>query len=181
MENIFSKLGLMEPHTLQQVRASIDTDVKQETPFIAVLKEHHGYLEESISVLVDLSASIEDKRAHLSRFFHVLEMHAKAEQETLYEHLQHSSEEEARLEGFGGEDEHDIVLMLKGQLESMGFRTSWNDEIGAKAKVVAMMVRNHIKEEESIMFPIAKRDLSVNEMEEMRVDYLSKCQKYFMH
>lgn len=181
MENVFQKFGITEPHTLQQVRESIDTDAEKETGFISLLKEHHDFLEESIAVIIDPIASIPDKRTHLSRFFNLVEMHGKAEQETLYVHLQHNHDEQARLEGFGGHDEHEIAFKLRDELMAMGYKSQWNDEIAAKAKVVASLVRNHIKEEESIMFPIAKKDLTDEEMEEMRIDYLAKCRSYLLH
>lgn len=181
MENVFEKLGMKGSHTLQQVRASIDTDAQKETGFISLLKEHHDFLKESIKVIMDSKTSIPDKREHLSRFFNLLEMHAKAEQETLYVHLQQNTEEEARLEGLSGQDEHDIAFQLRDELLAMNYKTQWNDEISAKAKVVAGFVKNHIKEEESTMFSIAKNDLTNEEMEQMRVDYIAKCRSYLLH
>jgi hemerythrin-like domain-containing protein len=181
MENVFEKLGIGGSHTLQQVRASIDTDAQDETGFIPLLEEHHDFLKESIKVIMDSKASIPDKREHLSRFFNLLEMHAKAEQETLYVHLQQNTEEEARLEGLCGQDEHDIAFQLKDELLAMNYKTQWNDEIASKAKVVATLVKNHIKEEESIMFSIAKNDLTDEEMEQMRLEYIAKCRSYLLH
>lgn len=64
---------------------------------------------------------------------------------------------------------------------SMNYKTQWNDEIAAKAKVTVNFVKNHIEEEESLMFPIAKTDLSEIEMEEMRIEYLAKCRSYLLH
>lgn len=181
MENLFQKLGITEPHTLAYIRASIDKDVEKETKFISSLIEHHDFLKESITVIVDPMATIPDKREHLSRFFNLFEMHAKAEQETLYVHLQQNVEEEARLEGLAGEDEHEIAFQIRDDLVRMNYKTQWNDEIAAKAKVVSVLVENHIKEEESVMFPIAEEYLSDSEMEQMRVEYLKKCRTYLLH
>lgn len=181
MEDLFQRLGITEPHTIDQVWESIGADTEKETGLIDILKEHHGFLKESIFVILDPNATIPDKRFHLSRFFNLTEMHAKAEQETLYIHLQHNTEEEARLEGLSGQDEHDIVFKLRDELMSMNYKTQWNDEIAAKANVTVNFVKNHIEEEESLMFPIAKNDLSEIEMEEMRVEYLAKCRSYLLH
>lgn len=181
MENVLEKLGINKSHTLQQVRVSIDTDAQEETGFIPLLKEHHDFLKESINVIMDSKPSIPEKREHLSRFFNLLEMHGKAEQETLYVHLQQNTEEEARLEGLCGQDEHDIAFQLRDEIVAMNYKTQWNDEIAAKAKVVAVLVKNHMKEEESVMFPIAKNDLSDEEMEQMRLDYIAKCRSYLLH
>jgi hemerythrin-like domain-containing protein len=181
MENIFQKLGITEPHTLDQVRASIDTDTKKETGIIAILKEHHYFLEESINVLMDPTATIPEKRSHLMRFLNLFEMHGKAEEETLYVHLQQNVEEEARLEGLAGQDEHEIAFQMRDQLLAMNYKTQWNDEIAAKAKVLAALIKNHIKEEESVMFSIAKKNLNEAEMEHMRIEYLEKCRSYLLH
>lgn len=181
MENIFQKLGITEPHTLDQVHASIETDLKKETGFITVLKEHHYFLEESINVIIDPTATIPEKRSHLGRFLSLLEMHAQAEQETLYIHLQQNIEEDARLEGLAGQDEHEIAFQIRDELIAMNYKTQWNDEIAAKAKVLATLVKNHIKEEESVMFHIAKKDLNEAEMDEMRIEYLDKCRSYLLH
>ena len=181
MEDLFQRVGITEPHSIEQVWESIGADAEKETGLIAILKEHHGFLKESIFVIVDPDTLIPDKRSHLNRFFNLMEMHAKAEQETLYLHLQHNTEEEARLEGLGGQDEHDIVFKLRDELMSMNYKTQWNDEIAAKAKVAATFVKNHLEEEEKVMFVIAKNDLSEDEMEEMRVEYLAKCRSYLLH
>jgi len=181
MENIFQKLGITEPHTLDQIRASIDTDFKKDTGFIAILKEHHYFLEESINVIVDPTATIPEKRSHLGRFLNLFEMHGKAEQETLYIHLQQNVEEDARLEGLAGQDEHEIAFQIRDELMAMNYKTQWNDEIAAKAKVLATLVKNHMKEEESVMFHIAKKNLNDAEMEQMRIEYLDKCQFYLLH
>lgn len=181
MENVFQKLGITEPHTLQQVRASIDIDAKEEKSFLSLLKEHHDFLKESIKVIMDSKSSIPEKRAHLTRFFNLVEMHGKAEQETLYVHLQQNTEEEARLAGLSGQDEHDIAFQLRDELVEMNYKTQWNDEIAAKAKVVATLLKNHIKEEESAMFSIAKNDLTDDELESMRLEYIAKCRSYLLH
>ena len=181
MENIFQKLGITEPHTLAQIRASINEDVENETRFFTILKEHHYFMEESIAVILDNSASIPEKRAHLDRFLTLIEMHGKAEQETLYIYLQQNMEEQARLEGLAGQDEHEIAFQLRDELIAMSYKTQWNDEIAAKAKVIATLIKNHIEEEESEMFAIAKKELSDSDLEQMSIEYLKKCQSYLLH
>ena len=181
MENIFLKLGIVEPHTLAQIQTSIIEDIENETSFINILKEHHYFLEESIEVILDNSESIPNKRLHLERFLNLFEMHGKAEQETLYQYLQQNMEERARLQGLAGQDEHDIAFLIKDELIAMNYKTQWNDEIAAKAKVIATLIKNHMEEEESEVFSFAKKELSESEMNEMRDAYLDKCQSYLFH
>lgn len=181
MENVFQKLGISDPHTLQEIRSSIDVDANEETGLIPLLKEHHSFLMDSIKIIMDSKSSIPEKRNHLTRFFDLLEMHAKAEQETLYSHLQQNTEEVARLEGLTGQDEHDIAFQLRDELNTMNYKTQWNDEIAAKAKVAATLVKNHMKEEEQTMFSVAKNNLSDEEIEQIRLEYISKCRSYLLH
>ena len=180
MTNFFQELVRAEPHSLEEIRNSLDQDLADHKQFVPLLKEHHGYLEESISVLLDKDTTDFQKQEHLERFFRLVEMHGKAEQEVLYIQLKDNSEKEARLEGFGGQEEHDIAFQLEAELLSMGYKAEWTEEIEAKAKVVAMLVKNHIKEEERTMFPIAESHMTEEELEHMRDAYIEKCIGYLV-
>jgi hemerythrin-like domain-containing protein len=178
MATFIQNLMGSQPHSLETIRDSLGKAFDNDTDFIALLKEHHDYLEESISVLMDNDATDADKQSHLIRFFRLLEMHGKSEQETLYISLKKNKEKEARLEGFGGQDEHDVAFQLEEELLAMGYLNDWNEEIAAKGKVVAGLVQKHIKEEESEMFPIAQNDIDESELEMLRDQYVTKCKTY---
>jgi len=178
MANFITELFQGEPHSLVEVEEALEVARINKMDFMALLKEHHDYLEESINIIMSKDATDTDKQVNLIRFFRLVEMHGKAEEETLYVHLRFNREREARLEGYGGQDEHDLAFQLEDELLRMGYLTTWNEEIAAKAKVVAVLVKNHIKEEESTMFPIALKDLNVSEIEVMRDDYVRKCKTY---
>jgi len=178
MPNFFTNLVKPKKHSLEDVRISLEDETIEENDFLSVLEKHHGFLEESISVLMDIEAEDFEKQEHLNRFFRLFEMHAKAEQETLYIHLRQNIEKEARIEGFGGQDEHDMAFQLEDELLEMGYPSRWTEAIAAKARVAATLVKNHLKEEEHIMFPIAKNDLDDVEFETMRVEYIAKCKFY---
>lgn len=181
MANFFQEIIRVEPHTIDEVRTSLDTDLADHKQFIPLLKEHHDYLQESISVLMDSESTDFQKQEHLERFFRLLEMHGKAEQEILYTKLIDSDVKEARLEGFGGLDEHTIAFQLEEELTQMGYKVEWNEEIEAKAKKLAGLVKNHIKEEESTMFPIAESSMTEEELEHMRDAYIAKCTSYLVN
>ena len=180
MANFFKELVRVEPHTLDEIRVSLDVDKADHKQFIPLLKEHHDYLAESISVLMDKDTTDFQKQEHLERFFRLLEMHGKAEEEVLYTNLQINPEKEVRLEGFSGLDEHDIAFQLEDELTGMGYKTEWTEEIAAKAKVVAGLVKNHIKEEEATMFPLAESHMTEEELEQMRDAYIQKCLAYLV-
>lgn len=178
MANIFQSFLQGGTHEYSEIRSSLEVDIAEEKSFIAILKEHHDYIEESIKVILSKSAPDEDKQIHANRFFKLVQMHGKAEQETLYENLMSSPSLDARLEGFSGQDEHEIAFQLEDELKEMGLGVQWNDEIAAKVKVAATLVQNHIKEEESEMFGIAREKLSDETFAAMRTTYIAKCREF---
>ena len=154
MSNFFKEILRTQPHTLDEVKASLYEDLADHKNLVPILKEHHGYLEESISYILDKDSTDFQKQEHLERFFRLVEMHAKAEQETLYEHLKECTLIEGRVEGLSGKNEHDIVFQLEAELNYMNYKNNWTEEIEAKAKVVAIQIKNHINEEEVCLFSV---------------------------
>ena len=153
-------------------------DLAEHKQLVPLLKEHHDYLEESISYLLDNDSTDFQKQEHLERFFRLLEMHAKAEEETLYKHLQENTAIEGRLEAMTGKTEHEIVFQLEAELLFMDYKNEWTEEIEAKAKVAALQMKNHINEEEDTMFSIAKSHMTLEELEELRDIYIQSCISY---
>ena len=167
-----------EPHSLSKIRASLESDKSTVVDFIDLLEKHHDYIKESIVVLTDNLASLPEKQTNLDRFLHLLNMHGKAEEEILYEVLEKNKSKEARLEGFSGKEEHDHMFLISKELQSLNYKAHWTDEIEAKAKVIASLCSNHIKEEEGVMFHVAKKNISEQEIKKMSELYLSKCTVY---
>ena len=168
-----------EPETLQEIRQTLMNDEKMEEDFVKLLEKHHDYLEESISVLIDAEASSYEKQVQLERLVQVLNMHAKAEQETLYQSLIHAADRLARLEGLAGQDEHDVALQMANELRKMNFQISWSEEIDAKAKVLANLIQSHINEEEREMFDVAEAAIEPVKMRALASLYKEKCKMYF--
>jgi hypothetical protein len=181
MTSFFKEIVRFEPHSIDEIRVSLDKNLADHKQFIPLLKEHHDYLQESISVLIGVDTTDFQKQEHLERFFRLLEMHGKAEQEVLYNHLKANDSREARLEGFGGQDEHDLAFQLEEELLKTDYKNKWNEEIEAKAKVLAVLVKNHLKEEEDTMFTIATSHMTVEELEDMRDSYIQKCVGYLIN
>ena len=180
MSNFFKNLVSSEPRPLEELKESITLNRDDTQDFISILEDHHDYLEESISVLMSHEATDLEKQTHLTRFLKVLDMHAKAEEETLYVALKAADDKNARVEGFFGKDEHEVADRLANELKAMGFDISWSEVIDAKAKVLAGLVKNHIKEEETEMFAIAKETLAYEKMTELAAQYLDKADQYLV-
>lgn len=166
------------PPSIEEIRQSLMSEHKTEEDFVKILEKHHGYLEESIVVLKEAEASSAEKQEHLSRLIQVLTMHAKAEQETLYQSLIHATDRAARLEGLAGHNEHDIAFQIARELQRMNFQISWSEEIDAKAQVLAGIIHNHIKEEEGDMFDLAETAIDEIQMRALASVYLEKCKMY---
>ena len=165
--------------SLDQLRTSLDRFDEGEQPdFVRLLKQHHDYLKESIGFLIAPDVPAADKQFHLARFLSLVAMHGKAEEETLYVALQDSDSMQARVEGFGGQDEHDLAYQLADELDEAAFEDRWNDEIAAKAKVIAGLVQNHLKEEESVMFKVAEEAIDDDALRVLALDYLDRCRVY---
>ncbi len=180
MSNFFKEMLRTQPHTLDEVRASLYKDLADHKQLVPILKEHHGYIRESISYLLDNDSTDFQKQEHLERFFRLIEMHAKAEEETLYKHLKETSSIVGRIEGLSGKTEHDIVFHLEVQLNTMNYKNEWSEDIDAKSRVVAIQIKNHINEEEDTMFSIAESHMTQEELEDIRDEYIQKCINYLV-
>ncbi len=167
-----------EPHTFTEIRRMMEDARNNETPLIEIMVQHHRFLNESIVVLLDQESSRNEKQMHLARFLRLLEMHGHAEEETLYRSLRlHTSHDVVR-EGLAGKDEHEIAFQLAADLRSLDFQSNWSDDADAKTKVLADLVHHHLKEEEKVMFPLAKRSLLPGEFLVLTGDYLDLCEFY---
>lgn len=164
--------------SLNQLKESLQDDAQQPRDLVTILEDHHDYIEESIKVLMDPKASVEDKRTNLTRFITVLDMHSKAEEETLYVALQANEDKFARVEGLGGRDDHDLAKQVVEEIKALHYEDTWTDEVEAKAMRVASMVQTHITEEEKQMFKVAKKQISNDKLDMLAKDYIQKCRTY---
>lgn len=178
IQDFFKNLDYHESLPLDEVRSGLDEALQDQMEFIPLMERHHNYIQQSISILLEKDTSEPEKQKHLFRFFRLVEMHARAEEEVLYAALQNNDEREARLDGFAALDEHDVIFRIERELCEMGYRDHWDEEIEAKARVVATLVRNHLKEEESEIFPLAEKVIQASLLELMCFSYIEKCRIY---
>ena len=152
-----------EPHTFNEIRIMIEDARISEAGFIEVLHQHHRFLNESIIILTDKESLDVDKQIHLDRFLRLWEMHARAEEETLYRSLVRHESHEVKREGLVGQDEHDIAFRLYDDLKNSDYMVEWTDDIYSKAQVLANLVSAHVLEEEGILFTFAGRTFGSGE------------------
>ena len=165
-----------EPHSFSEIRNMMDEARINETDFFEILLQHHRFLNESIVVLVDHESSVIEKQVHLERFLKLLEMHGHAEEETLYRSLCRHEDHDVKRIGLVGKDEHELAFRLVDELKNADYITRWDDDVDAKAEVLANLTANHLLEEEGSMFPIAKKALLPGEFIALSSDYLDLCE-----
>ncbi len=166
-----------EKETLRQLRISLDEE-DDETSIIPILENHHKYLKEYVSILMADSTPSKDKQATATLFFPILSMHTKAEEEILYHALKEATNKDVRLEGLRGQDEHELMYELIDELKLMGAETSWSEAIDAKMHVLAGLVKNHLKQEEQVTFPMVEKFIAESTLMDLTDDYLDRCKIY---
>jgi hemerythrin-like domain-containing protein len=167
-----------DAYSIGEIREMLDDSGSKPISIISMITEHHDFLEESIPVLTDKMAPFDEKQRHLTRFLHLLNMHARSEEETLYQALANSDFKDAHLESYAGIEEHELAFQIADELAELSYETIWSEVADAKARVLASLVQNHIDEEESSMFVIAKRDLSHELLLQLGSEYREKCKRY---
>ncbi len=130
-----------------------------------LLKEDHQKVK---GLFKEFRGLEEDEDQEKGRLFEEirreLTIHAKVEEEIFYPAVKKIPEAEARRLVLEAGEEHAIVKTLLGQLESL----DPGDEVfDAKMKVLMEGVEHHADEEESDMFPEARKGLDDDELLEL--------------
>ncbi len=163
--------------TLKHLRQSLNEE-DDEVSIIHVMESHHKYLREYINLLSDVQTPIEDKQILTGLFLCILQMHLKAEGDIFYPALRTASNHDVRILGIKGQEEHEIFLEIAQEIKGMDYKHYWSDDVDAKVRVLAGLIKSHIKEEENSIYPTAKRNLRENQLMNLTDDYLEKCLMY---
>jgi hemerythrin-like domain-containing protein len=137
---------------------------------VALLKEDH----ENVQKLFDRfeqAKSDSPKIKAARQAIQELKIHAAIEEEIFYPAFDAEAEEEEAHELYlEAREEHHVVHVLIGELESL---PDDDERFQAKFMVLAENVRHHIKEEESEMLPKAKK-LGKERLEELGEQMLAR-------
>lgn len=148
----------------------------QSSNIISLIKDHHFILKDAIKVLKDYRGTPLSKRKKLTQFLEAFKMHAISEEETLYERMR--TLPKMRILSLEAAQEHKIAESLAEELEGLRYQDQWNDEISAKAKVLASLVEHHLLEEEKEILPLIKLQLSRAELLDLGREYLARCNEH---
>jgi iron-sulfur cluster repair protein YtfE (RIC family) len=130
---------------------------------LTLLKEDHDRVRKMLNEGEETTERAEKTRTELfTKLKAELEIHERIEEEVLYPALkQHPKARELALEAY---EEHHVVDEILSELE----QTPVTDETWtAKFTVAKENLEHHIEEEESEMFPAARKAFSKDELEQM--------------
>lgn len=153
----------MEKQTTSEIKAKRSWASNEN--IITIIKEDHKPLKELIAIMKDIDQSPDDRIEAFKNFMPLLITHAKAEEQSLYEFMK--TQNELREFAFEGEAEHSVADQLCEEIE----RTTDNDQILARIKVLAESVEHHIREEENNILPNVEKHLDQNTLLELSEDY----------
>lgn len=157
------------------MKAPTYSQTSKEKDILSLIKEQHETLRISARVLQDETADPIDKQDHLAQFIALLNIHTQAEEQTIYDVLKDiQASEISALEAI---EEHEVAKNLVQELEDVDFRSSWNNVISAKAKVLADIVDHHAREEEKVLFKEARRLLTKDELIALGDEFTLKCKE----
>lgn len=151
-----------------------DTDVSSSID--TLIRNDHKILRECGEILRSENASVALKRKKLHEFIEVFSMHSRAEEKSLYDRL--ADLEPMRRHMFEGCQEHRIAGQLLQELKSVGFENRWNEEIGARVKILADFVEHHLREEESVVLAQLRSLLTKEELRDLGAEYIEYCNDY---
>lgn len=111
-----------------------------------IIQQHHE-MREFIHNIKTVETSSGEKQRSLLELVALWMAHSQAEENTLYDEVSFSSEIKPHLDE--AIEEHAIAQILIEELEALNFRLSWNTLIQAKAKALAEVIEQHLKNDEA--------------------------------
>lgn len=144
----------------------------KEQDIVSFIKKDHMPLKEGIRILKSDSVTDSQKKKALKSFLRDLELHAKAEERSLYDNAQ--TEGDVRSYMLEGYEEHEIADTLALELKALDFEKNWSDKMAAKAKVLAELVEHHVQEEEEEMLPDVQECFSKDELVQLGQLYVQE-------
>jgi len=140
---------------------------------IALLKADHVKVKKLLAQLSETTErGVKTREQLYGTIRSEMTVHEMIEEEIFYPALKsHPKAKDIVLEGF---EEHHVVDLLMGELDA----TPYDDESwGAKAKVMQENIEHHIEEEETEMFPQARKVFDESELTELGAQMTARKQE----
>lgn len=131
----------------------------------------HRFLKECIAPLMSETTEHNHKLAIARNFLSILKKHCEAEEVILYSALK--SNKELHFNILEAEVEHGIIEeKIKWLRPRIAHLKVLRDEIEAELKVLAGLVKNHLKEEESELFPRMSEEVEEEVLMDMGKEFM---------
>jgi hemerythrin superfamily protein len=134
----------------------------------ALILRDHQPIKKLIFILKDPKVGIAKKRPAYAEFEKILSKHAKAEEETLYNHMK--KDNDLRIEGLEGDVEHFLADQLMKEINHIENEDAWM----AKVKVLSELVDHHVKEEEKEVLKQIRKGFDLTARIEIGKEYSQK-------
>ncbi|MGZ3690165.1 MAG: hemerythrin domain-containing protein [Pseudobdellovibrio sp.] len=145
----------MQKQTTQS--KSAETPSFHDSDIVDFLLKDHKPLKKWVKIMKDSEKPLAERIAAFQEFAPALIAHSKPEEETFYARMKH--DEELRAEAFEGEVEHGLADQMLEEIK----RTTDDDLLSARIKVLAELVEHHILEEESLLIPDFVKEIGLQE------------------
>jgi hemerythrin-like domain-containing protein len=147
--------------TRQSARAGTRRPAEKDA--IALLKEDHEKVRELLGELEETTSKATSRRQTLLKSIEQeLKIHTKIEEEIFYPAFRDAaSKEDDKKLYYEALEEHHVVDMVLPEIKKID---AGSDEFAAKAKVLKDLVEHHAEEEETEMFPRARKLMDREEL-----------------
>lgn len=152
---------------------NISEEIAKDNSFniIDILLIDHSYLRECIDVLCNERADKKQKFFYARTFLDTLIKHTSAEEKTVYDSLIDMDELHSTV--LECEVEHSLMHKMITSLAARFLRINEMDDVTeVEVKVLAKMVKSHIRDEEKHLFPLMKKNLDQSILNEIGFQFM---------
>lgn len=142
------------------------TPATHDDDLLTLILDDHRPLKEMLAVLKDVGRSLGERRATFEEFARHFIVHARPEEEVLYERMK--EDPVLRTEAYEAEVEHGLADQILEEAKRTDDDNIWS----ARVKVLAELVEAHIREEESEWLPDFRMRSTLEERAAMGREFL---------
>jgi hemerythrin-like domain-containing protein len=123
---------------------------------VDALTADHNILRGELKSLKDTDLSLHERHAAFNRLQPNLTSHCRREEQVIYAYMKASADAELKPMAYEGLQEHTIVDQL---IQEMNVEKTTSEVWSARAKVLGVLIEDHLNDEEDIVFPLLKKNL----------------------
>ena len=159
MKTVAGRVRGVVAAAVQKVAGSLPWSANENDPIVLLETDHRRFEDLLKQGEETTERAVKGRTALLDTLTSELNVHELIEEKVLYPGLKpHAQARDIVLEGF---QEHHVADLIVKELHDLARD---DEQWGAKFKVLKESIEHHIKEEESTMFPTARKVLSAEEL-----------------